>query len=123
MDNTDVQSESPMPYSDDRAIYNANIDSLIKTWAEDTAWKLKTRKILGFLVPLVLLAEILFVAYIVWQAIFYEIDGMTIADYQILISAFSVGIVAQTAYVFNVMVKWLFSDVKYDSHPIINHRK
>ena len=68
--------------------------------------------------PVILLGEILFVVYLVYNAVFYQIEGLTIKDYQILISAFSVGVIAQTAYIFNVMVKWIFSEVDYNNHPL-----
>ena len=117
---TKIKSEpEPVNYVDTLTKEQDAQKSLMKTWNDDTNWRLRARKILGVLVPAVLFGEILFVGCLVYHAVFQPIEGVAVKDYQILVSAFSVGVVAQTAYVFNIMVKWIFSEVKYDSHPLV----
>ena len=120
--NAEIQSgsESPLRYEDDTKRYNKDVENLVRLWNDDTEWKLEARKILGICVPLVLLAEIIFVAWLIKTSLFCETFRVPVKDYQILISTFSVGVIVQTAYIFKVMVRWLFSDINYGNHPIMN---
>ena len=120
--NAEIQSgsESPLRYEDDTKRYNKDVENLVRLWNDDTEWKLEARKILGICVPLVLLAEIIFVVLLIKTSLFCETFRVPVKDYQILISTFSVGVIVQTAYIFKVMVRWLFSDINYGNHPIMN---
>lgn len=122
---TERKASKVQPGSEIDLSYDSKVDSykaqIASTWAEDTRWKLEARRLLGFWVPIVLLLEIVFVCAVTGYLVtFGHKLPYSPSDYELLVSAFNVGVIAQTAYTFNIMVKWIFSEVNYKDHPYLD---
>lgn len=95
------------------------LTELMSIWKKDASFKLAVRKFFAFVFPIFLLAQnlvaYLFIAHIIDV---YAQSGY-IADIQPFLAVLTVGTLGETVLIIKIMVNWIFTDIKYNHHPIL----
>jgi|SRR3989344_2106948 len=92
----------------------AATDKLLYLWEADAEWKLRARKIYASILTGFLVLQNTALLYFV--ALAYSQDRL--GDFQPFLGTVLIGAFAETAYLVKIIVRWVFSDIKYSQHPL-----
>lgn len=105
-------------YSEQIAPQLEATNDLLKTWNKDAGFKLRVRKVFAFAFPIFLVIQNILTYFFVWFVTFHPTEGISLKDIQPILAVVISGTIGETVLIIQIMVKWIFSDIQYDHHPL-----
>jgi len=109
---------APINYGTSRDEYTKALQKLMDTWGKDADWKLKARKVLCWFFCIFLGIENVLLWTFVFLIFYYRSN--LFSEIQPVLSVIISGTIIQTGYIIKIIVRWLFTDISYSSHPVFN---
>ena len=89
-----------------------------KLFKEDANWKIKSRK---WYAP-IFLGFLFLQNFATYTFIYILYNQGRLEELQLFAASIFVGLIAETAYIVKIIIKWLFTDIDYSKHPLNKDR-
>ena len=106
-------SDKPLSNPNKEQLEKAN-HNLIKIQCEDYQWRVDNRGKFGWWIFGLLIGQ----NVLIFSFIFFAFFKDALGDIQWLVGSFFAGLMTQTYFTANYLVKWLFTDINYKLHKI-----
>ncbi len=119
-----TEDNGDFSYSEQAEVFSSKKDqaiaSIMETWQKDAAFKLTIRKFFAYAFPIFLLVQNIITYVFIWVIFYTYKDSPYVFDLQPFLSVLTLGTLGETVLIVKIMVRWIFTDIKYNNHPYSN---